>query len=213
MNSEMLKIFDDYRNPIGVSTREEVHRFGHWHETFHCWFISREGDKDYIYLQLRSDQKKDYPNLLDITAAGHILAHETVLDGIREVHEEIGIEVTIDELESLGVIDYTTKQPSLIDKELANVFLYRYTKTLEDFTLQEEEVAGIFKAEFDDFYDIWHGEKEQIQASGFIIECGVVKVPVNKMFDKNHFVPHEESFYQHIARLIRECLIKKPFIG
>ncbi|MFE4712635.1 NUDIX domain-containing protein [Paenibacillus sp. NPDC056722] len=110
MNSEILKIFDDNRNTIGVSTREEVHRLGLWHETFHCWFISREGNKDYIYLQLRSDQKKDYPNLLDITAAGHLLAHETVLDGIREVHEEIGIEVTIDELESLGVRFYTTRR-------------------------------------------------------------------------------------------------------
>jgi len=153
----MLKIFDDNRNQIGVATREEVHRSGYWHEAFHCWFISREEEKDYIYLQLRSDIKKDYPNMLDITAAGHILAHETVLDGIREIKEEIGIEVCINELESLGVVDYIVEKKNFIDKELANVFLYSYKNTFEDFKLQEEEVSGIFKAEFDDFFELWQG--------------------------------------------------------
>ncbi|WP_328797176.1 hypothetical protein [Heyndrickxia sporothermodurans] len=70
MESELLKIFDEKRNPIGVASREEVHKKGFWHETFQCWFVSKEEEKDYILLQIRSDQKKDYPNLLDITSAG-----------------------------------------------------------------------------------------------------------------------------------------------
>lgn len=73
MEKEKLKIFDEQRNHIGVATREEVHRVGHWHEAFHCWFISKEEGIDYIYLQIRSEEKKDYPNLLDITAAGHFI--------------------------------------------------------------------------------------------------------------------------------------------
>src|SRR5690625_3509946 len=71
-NEEMLNIFDDHKQPIGVATREEVHRMGYWHETFHCWFITLEGNQEYIDFQLRSPQKQDYPNLLDITAAGHL---------------------------------------------------------------------------------------------------------------------------------------------
>lgn len=103
METELIKIFDDDGTSIGVATREEVHKKGYWHETFHCWFISREKGVDYLFFQLRSKEKKDYPNLLDIAAAGHILAHETVKDGIKEVNEEIGIDVTWDELISLGV--------------------------------------------------------------------------------------------------------------
>lgn len=58
METEQLKIFDREKNPIGVASREEVHRLGHWHETFHCWFISSEGGRDFVYLQMRSDSKK-----------------------------------------------------------------------------------------------------------------------------------------------------------
>ncbi|MFE4810094.1 hypothetical protein ACFQ9Y_02835 [Peribacillus simplex] len=51
--------------------------------------FSREADVDYLYLQHRYAMKKDYPNLL---------AHETVYDGFREIKEEIGIDVSFDEL-------------------------------------------------------------------------------------------------------------------
>jgi hypothetical protein len=54
MENELLKIFDDNSNHIGFATRDEVHRLGFWHETFHCWFISKEEGTDYLYLQLRS---------------------------------------------------------------------------------------------------------------------------------------------------------------
>lgn len=70
MEDEFLRIFDEDRNEIGIASRGEVHRLGYWHETFHCWFVTKYDDTDYIYSQLRSAHKRDYPNLLDITAAG-----------------------------------------------------------------------------------------------------------------------------------------------
>ncbi|TXK67406.1 NUDIX domain-containing protein [Paenibacillus sp. N3.4] len=204
MENEKLKIFDKDRNQVGVATREEVHRIGHWHEAFHCWFVSRENEVDYIYLQLRSDMKKDYPNLLDITAAGHLLAHETVHDGIREIKEEIGIEVSFNKLVSLGIIEYCAIKENFIDNELANVFLYENNNTFDEFTLQKEEVSGIVRVEFDDFYEFWLGKKEEIRVKGFEINKDGKKVLIDKNVGRNEFVPHENSFYASIVKLIRE---------
>ncbi|EDL64867.1 NUDIX hydrolase [Bacillus sp. SG-1] len=106
MEKETLNIFDNEGYHIGAAARDEVHRQGHWHETFHCWFIKWENEKYFLYFQLRSMDKKDYPNLLDITAAGHILSHETFEDGIREVKEETGINVRYEELVPMGIIPY-----------------------------------------------------------------------------------------------------------
>ncbi|WP_312476564.1 NUDIX domain-containing protein [Neobacillus sp.] len=206
MENEQLKIFDSKRKPIGVATREEVHRFGLWHESFHCWFVSREDEIDYLYLQLRCDLKKDHPNLFDITAAGHLLANETVEDGIREIEEELGIEVAFTELIPLGIINYCVDHEKLIDKELAHTFLYKKNLTFDEFTLQKEEVSGIVKVKFADFTDLWMGEKQEINMKGFEINNNGEKLAIDMMVGKKQFVPHELSFYETIIQLIKEKL-------
>ncbi|AXN38059.1 NUDIX hydrolase [Peribacillus butanolivorans] len=206
MENEMLKVFDGDRKQIGVATREEVHRIGYWHEVFHCWFVSREAGVDYIYLQHRCAMKKDYPNLLDITAAGHLLAHETIYDGVREIKEEIGIDVSFAELVPLGIIEYHVTKENFIDKEIANVFLYESTQCFNDFTLQKEEVSGMVKVELDDFEDLWAGTKEEVNIQGFEINHDDHRMMIDQYVGRDKFVPHEVSYYKSIIRLIRENL-------
>ncbi|QNF29938.1 NUDIX hydrolase [Metabacillus elymi] len=206
MENEILKIFDDDRNQIGIATREDVHRFGYWHEAFHCWFISKERDTYYLYLQLRSATKKDYPNLLDITAAGHLLANETVQDGVREVKEEVGIYISFHELIPLGIIDYCVTKEDFIDKELANVFLYKSEKSFDDFTLQEEEVAGIVKVEFNHFVELWSGERETIKIRGFKINKDGNKILIDENVGRKKFVPHQTEFYKTVIQKMKEKL-------
>lgn len=206
MEKEQLKIFDEGRNPIGVASRDEVHRLGIWHEAFHCWFIGKEKDTDYIYLQLRSDFKKDYPNLLDITAAGHLWAHESPRDGVREIKEEVGIDVSANELIPLGVMDYCVIADDFIDKEIANVFLYQTGKSLDDFTLQEEEVKGMVKAEFHQFAELWSGERGTIRIKGFEIKRDGTKALINKNVGRDQFVPHPIQYYRTVIQKMKEIL-------
>lgn len=151
MESEVLTVFDDQRNPIGRAERGEVHRLGLWHETFHCWFISKEPEKVSLYLQLRSADKKDYPNLLDITAAGHLLESENVRDGIREVKEEIGFDISYDDLMFLGIVEYCAAREGFMDNEFAHVYLHEIVNGWDGFTLQKEEVSGMVKVDFYEF--------------------------------------------------------------
>ncbi|MGX6443896.1 NUDIX hydrolase [Neobacillus sp. K501] len=206
MENEMLKVFDDERNPIGIATREEVHRLGYWHEAFHCWFVSNEKGINYLYLQLRSDRKKDYPNLLDITAAGHLLADENVYDGVREVKEEIGIEVSADELIPLGVIDYCVTKENFIDKELANVFLYKSKSTFDDFSLQEEEVSGMVKVVLNDFVELWDGRREKVDIQGFEVKEAGTKVVIDGLAGKDKFVPHPITYYETVIQKIKKLI-------
>ncbi|MFD6210014.1 NUDIX domain-containing protein [Peribacillus sp. NPDC060253] len=210
MEIEMLKVFDDERNQIGVAAREEVHRLGHWHEVFHCWFVSREAGVEYLYLQHRCAMKKDYPNLLDITAAGHLLAHETVYDGVREIKEEIGIDVSFDELVPLGIIEYQQTKEHFIDKELANVFLYVSTHHFDNFILQQEEVSGLVKVVLNDFEELWTEAKEKVNIQGFEINQEDKRMMIDRYVGRDEFVPHDRSYYISIIRLIRENLSKTP---
>lgn len=38
--------------------RDDVHREGDWHETFHCWLIERDNEDLSLYFQLRARDKK-----------------------------------------------------------------------------------------------------------------------------------------------------------
>ena len=117
---ERLKVFDENYRYVCDETREKVHKKGLWHETFHCWLV----DGTNVFIQKRSATKKDFPSLYDITAAGHLMANEEIMDGIREIEEELGIEVDPLKLKRMGVVRDVITLPGFIDKEFANVFLY-----------------------------------------------------------------------------------------
>lgn len=204
MEEEVLNIYDDKRNHIGVAPRKEVHEKGYWHEAFHCWFIGVDEEKTWLYLQLRSRHKKDYPYLLDITAAGHLLSHETVRDGVREVHEEIGIDIAYEELIPLGTLDYCVQRANFIDKEIAHVFLFNYSNSMEDFILQEDEVAGMVKVDFSEFASLWECNVEAISIEGFEIQDNADKIKINKTVGREMFVPHDHAFYRAVIARIRE---------
>ncbi|UII56391.1 NUDIX domain-containing protein [Cytobacillus spongiae] len=206
MVEEYFKIFDEDRNEIGVASRTDVHKLGYWHETFHCWFVSQHDERDSIYLQLRSDTKKDYPSLLDITVAGHLSAEEKVEDGIREIQEEVGMDLPFQELESLGVLEYCVVQEGFIDKELANVFLYKSKHRLDTFMVQPDEVSGVVSTGFSDFCELWLGDRESVVVEGFIVDSEGKRRIYSKEVTRNDFVPHGIPFYKQVIQKIKERL-------
>ncbi|MGM9986137.1 MAG: NUDIX domain-containing protein [Bacillaceae bacterium] len=203
---EMLKVVDEQRKAIGIASREEVHKKGYWHETFHCWFLKREKDNDYIYFQLRSEIKKDFPSLLDITAAGHILADETVSDGIREVKEELGIDVAMESLVYIGAIANCIVTDKIIDKEFGHVFLYMMPEPMEVFQLQEEEVAGIVRAEWKQFVELCSGKREDILVKGFVVHQDGQQKQIEKVVGKQGFVPHQNTYLEQLVEKINPYL-------
>lgn len=200
--SEWLSVYDQSHIPTGIASRSEVHQRGLWHDTFHYWLICKEEGQDYIYLQIRSDDKMDYPGLVDITAAGHILANETVEDGIREVQEELGINVSIDDLEKLGIVRYQASNGELIDKEFAHTYLHRTTEKIEHFKLQQSEVKGMVKADFESFYSFCFDPFSRLEVKGFEVNGKDQLIPVDKNITRSDFVPHSDLFFKEIAILI-----------
>lgn len=204
MEDEQLAVFDEYGNRLGVASRSEVHIKGYWHETFHCWFAHYDEiyGETYIYFQLRSDKKKDFPHLLDITAAGHILSQEKIEDGVREVHEELGLLITVNELQSLGIVKGELIQQNLIDRELTHVFLYSKPVAYDEFQLQSEEVSGIFRSTFQDFKELVQQTKEEIDVEGFLVKETGKKKFIKQRVSYHQFVPHERSYLLEIIERI-----------
>ena len=201
----MLMTIDKNRNPLYVKSREEVHRDGDWHETFQCWFIEQVENTYYIYVQKRSANKKDYPSMYDITAAGHLLVDETVEDGVREIKEELGIDVSMDELTFLQAIPNSITLPNLIDNEISLVYLYEVKKPIR-FSFLDEEVEAVMRVKLSDFEKLVYGEVDHVPCQkhedGEIIDYYIT-------LSMSQMVPHEMNYFKKVMNKINEYVNNK----
>jgi isopentenyldiphosphate isomerase len=206
MKQEYFDIYNENMEHIGTELRSVVHKKGYWHKSFQCWFVCKEGSEEYILFQKRHADKDTYPNLLDITAAGHLSAGETVQDASRELQEELGIAVDFKELQPLGIFREEKVEINFIDRELGNVFLYCCEMPMEDFTLQADEVVGMFKAKLKETIMLFHKKQDSIIIEGYEINASGSKKKVNLKVSLKDFVPHDLNYYNKVLEAADKLL-------
>ncbi|EMA6343169.1 NUDIX domain-containing protein [Bacillus cytotoxicus] len=144
--AEWLSIFNMHGEKIGKKLRDDVHRDGDWHETFHCWFVEKNEKDMFLYFQLRSKNKKDFPGKWDITSAGHIMHNEEVtMGGLREINEEVGLSLQTTDLIYKGIYKIDYEIPHFIDRELCHMYFHHVTQT-PPFS-PNEEVDDVMKVD------------------------------------------------------------------
>jgi len=204
MAEEWLKVFDENYEVKGKATRMDVHTKGLWHETVHFWLITVIKEKYYIFLQKRSKSKKDYPNLYDISAAGHLMVTESPRDGLRELQEELGFStVNRNKLHKLGIVKNIIHTDRITDNEFSHLYVYMVNESIS-FQLQEEEVSEMVITEFDSFYEFCMGARSDVivypwQAFASSSEKGL-------RAGKDKFVPHDDAYFREIAVLLKRHL-------
>jgi isopentenyldiphosphate isomerase len=164
--SESVDIFNENMLHIGVASREAAHTQGLWHQTFHCWIVRRHGDDCFVLFQRRGPNKKVYPNALDITAAGHLTAQETPDQGVREVNEELGLDITSGALIPLGIRTEVAEVHGQIIREFCHTYLLHHDAPLEQYLLQADEVASIVQMRVTDGLALFGGERDSVTVTG-----------------------------------------------
>ena len=136
---EYIDIFDYNNNPTGeIKEKIQAHEDGNFHRTAHVWIMN---DKKELLLQKRSATKKSHPNFWDISGAGHIRAGETVIEeAIRELKEELGVEVKEEDLQYIATIK-STKNPK--NMEFQYVYLLNCNKEIEEYIFEDNEVSEV----------------------------------------------------------------------
>ena len=190
---ELLDVFDSKMNLIGTAERKEVHKMGYWHQTFHCWIIREENGKHYVLFQIRDKNKDVAPNKLDITAAGHLKSGESKQDGVREINEELGLDIKYEDLTYLGIRITASENTNQINKEFAHVFLLKDNTPLNDYSFNDGEVAGLVEIEIADGLNLCSQKKKNIP-------CRVFRN--NQIREENitfeQFIPRIDSYYYKV---------------
>lgn len=199
---EKIDILDERGEKTGrVVWKSEAHRAGLWHRCFHLWIVdpgdASEGPS--LFVQRRAPGKETWPNRLDVTAAGHLMAGESGLDGLRELEEELGLLVGADEVTPLGTCRNELAIPAGVDREYQDVFLLVRNLAPSDLRLQEEEVASVARLRLRDVEGLCEGEQVPL-------EEWVGGERLESRADIRDFVPGEDRYLPRVARAARKVL-------
>lgn len=140
---ERIDIWDDQGRPTGrTALKSEAHLHGWYHPTVHIWLYTPRGE---VLLQKRKEDKDTYPGLWDVSVAGHIGAGEARMEGaLREIQEEIGLEVGAKALQAVFVHKASHRHPNgITDNEFRHVYLCALEKPLTGLVPQASEVAEL----------------------------------------------------------------------
>lgn len=102
---ELIQIVDENGNFTGqIIDKEEAHDKNLLHNEVAAFIIN---DKKQVLFQKRSANKRFNPNKWAL-CAGHVDAHESLENAIlREIKEEVGLDISIDDLHQFGEREFT----------------------------------------------------------------------------------------------------------
>lgn len=139
---EKFDILNEWGEFTGkTATREVCHKEGFWHRAVYAFIINNNGE---VLLQRRSFNKKQWPNMWDVTVGGHVLAGEFGREAlIREIKEELGIDVNDDEIKYLVGSTSIDTSNNLVNKHFNECYIITKSVDLSEIELQKEEVSEV----------------------------------------------------------------------
>jgi ADP-ribose pyrophosphatase YjhB (NUDIX family) len=141
---------------------------------------------------------KNFPGLLDVSAAGHIEAGESIEHGIREVREELGIEIDRSRLIKLGErVEVADQSNGQKNREYQSVFMYLDSLPLSMYKPDKNEVTALLLLSIRDGFKLFRRELDEVVMRGFSFEAGETGVwePFSLVATSNSFLPRIQQYY------------------
>ena len=161
-----IDVFNDRYQHQGTADKREAHRQGLWHRTFSALVVNPATRR--VILQKKSPDRYSFerPDYADFSVGGHYHAGETIDQGVREVHEELGLPITYPDLHPLGVRQTAvTLAPDYLEREFQHWHLLPLAVSARDIPLADAEVSGLVELDLDDAINLATGDTDTVPAA------------------------------------------------
>lgn len=207
---EIWDIYNENREKTGKThIRGEEMQEGDFHQVVHIWIMNEEGQ---FLIQQRQPWKKGWPNLWDCAAAGSALAGETSeMAAIREVKEELGLDLRMENAEILFTIKFS--------RGFDDHWLVKQNIDINNLSLQYEEVADAKWATMDEIkvlvssgefiqYEILEPLFEIIHSSISLQRATLQDTESLFELQKKVFTPLYEKYEDHETSPVFQTLVR-----
>ena len=181
---EYIDLLNEAGEPTGETClKSEAHKKGLFHASAHIWIFNNNKE---VLIQKRASNKDTFPNLWDVSVAGHIsVGKKPIISAIREVKEEIGLSIKQDNLHYIGTSKKRIQHhTNLIDYELHHIYMCKFDFDINSLKIQTEEVSEIKSITFQSFMKAVNSKN-------------------------NNFVPHGNNYYTLVFEAIKNTPIDK----
>lgn len=206
MADEIVDIYDENNERVGTATRSEAQAHGFWIRSFHCWLLDK--NTKCVIFQKRAPDKRIYPNMWDISAAGHYTSGETIAQGVRELEEEIGLRRTIDDLEFLGIRTEVAKVGDAIVREFAYTYFLLDDLAPKQLKPDQVEVSGISYVPVKDGIRIFSGSQDSVGVKTLIPQ-EEKWVQRKDTFSASQVIPRKDPYYLKVFLLAERAFANR----
>ncbi len=162
----LIDIFNDRYEHIGTEDKKTAHTRGLWHRTFSCLAVNPRTRRVILQKKAPGRYSFDRPDYADITVGGHYEAGERIEDGIREVHEELGLtDLAYTDLHPIGLRQTAvTLGADYLEREFQHWHLLPLDADLEAIPLADAEVSGLVEIDLANAIELAAGDRDHVPA-------------------------------------------------
>ena len=196
----------DFERTGVVKTLEQAWHDEEWIGTFNLWIVRAEPEPAIVY-QVRSPQSTWAPGKLDVSAGGHYRAGEGLLDGLREVEEELGKRYDVEGVVHLGRrLNVSQDVLGRRRRNVVDVFLVRDDAPLDSYVLQPSEVFAVAACPLDELERAHADAEWRFGVEALTAEGGRVQLTVGR----SSFPENADDYHARVVRLARGFLQGEP---
>ena len=160
---ELIDIYNENHEYVGICEKELAHKLGLWHEVFNGIIVNKNKNSVIFQIKNAKHNKVHNTNKIEISVGGHYKSGEKFEDGIREIKEETGIKIDFKELIYLGERQVSTiVKEDYIVREFQKIFLIPYNCSITNLKSQDDEVDGFIEFNIDDCINLLLKKKSSI---------------------------------------------------
>lgn len=199
MKREILDIFDENFILIGHSDYKTIHDKGFWHQVIHCWIM--DPTSHLVIYQKRGKNKIIYPEMLDVSVAGHCRIHENPEITVkREAHEELGIKIDRRNLVKIGLRKNISSSENNTNKEFQHIYFYKMKIDPNKIKINNSEIQYIVLLNPE---DVREAIETRISIDGIKLKNGSY---ISERISYKEFIPSIDNYNLIIPLTIKEYL-------
>jgi 8-oxo-dGTP pyrophosphatase MutT (NUDIX family) len=138
---------------------------------------------------------------------GHYSAGEGVEGGLREIHEELGLHVTLEQLRHAGWHrEEVFHENGLIDREIQDVYFLMAEVDLAALAPAAEEVSAVALVPLSELRSLLDGRSTPVPAPSVFAGGELTRLLLNRA----DLVPRRDGYYERVVRFAQRLPNTEP---